>query len=809
MESLIKDISYSIRFFKRNLLYSLVISFTLALGIGANSAIFSIVNAVLLRPLPFREAERIVMVWEAFPKLGFEQVPASAPNYFDWKEQNRSFEDLAAAFSMPEYGFNLALNGSAERVPGGKASANFLSVLGIQPVLGRSFLPEEDRPGGPPVALISHRIWIQRLGGDPRAAGRKILIDSVPYTVVGVLPAAMEALGAIDIWVPTALNRNAPRGDHMVGVVGRLKAGVEIKSAQADMEVIERRLAVGMGIAPDVVGIRIIPIAKFYTGPIAPALVILQGAVAILLLIACANVASLVLARAVNRTQEISIRMAIGAGRARLVRQLLTESALLALFGGGLGLLLAQWGIGALRTALPDIIPRLKSMSIDGNVAFFTFGLSLSTGILFGLAPAWRASRQNLAEQLKSGTDKLAGSISGQMTRSLLLIAEIALTVVLTIGAGLLVKSFWNLMTVPPGFGADHLLTMGLNLPDSRYKDPTAQRTFMRTLLNRLESLPGVKSADAISLLPLRSSFLMKRSNVAAFAIEGHAAARQGEEPNADYRFVTTNYFDTMHIPLLQGRYFSEQDTPERPRVVIINESMARKHFPGESPIGKQVRFMPLTSDPHEIVGVVGDVHLGSLADTVDPAIYLLYEQQPRLVMSVAIRTVIDPASLAAAVRREILALDAELPVSDVQTMDGVILNSLLPQRLAMALMTAFAGFAVILGIVGIYGLTALVVSQRTREIGIRLALGAETGDVLRLILWRGLLISMLGIIIGLPIALALAHGMSGLLYGVTARDPWIFAGVTLMMAGASLLAAFIPARRAARINPLTALRYE
>ncbi len=809
MESVVQDIRYGFRFLKNNPLYSLAIVLTLAVGIGANSGIFSIVNAVLLRPLPFKEPERIVLVWESFPKLGFDQVPASAPNYFDWKEQNRSFEDLAAAFNMPEYGFNLSIGGEAIRVPGGKASANLLSVLGLNPILGRSFLPEEDQPGGAPVALISSRLWKDRLGSDPGAAGRKILIDSVPHTVVGVLPPDMQALGSVDIWVPTALNRNSPRGDHIVGVIGRLKPGVGIHTAQSELEVVERRLATEMGMAPDLVGINLTPIARFYTGPIAPVLLLLQGAVALLLLVACANVAGLVLARAVNRTQEISIRMALGAGRARVIRQLLTESILLAIAGGGVGLLIANWGIRLLRAVLPDLIPRMKSMSIDNNVLIFTLVVSLLTGVFFGLVPAWKSGRQDLAAQLSSGTTRLTGSVSGQRTRSLLLVAEIAVTLILAITAGLLVKSFWKLITVPAGFQGDHLLTLGLNLPESKYKDPSSQRAFMQNLRRRLESLPGVRSAAAISLLPLRGNFLMKRSNVAAFVVEGHPAARPGEEPNADYRFVTANYFETMGIPLLQGRYFSETDTPDRPRVVLINEMMARKHFPNENPLGRKLRFMPVTSEPYEIAGVVGDVHLGSLAEPVDPAVYLPYDQQPRLVMSVVMRTSMSPTSLASAARRGILELDAELPVSDLQSMESVMSDSLLPQRLAMTLVTAFAFFALALGILGIYGLTTMLVNQRTREIGIRMALGAEPTGVLRLILARGTVISLIGTGLGLAGALALTKGMGSLLYGVTARDPWIFAGTAFLMIGSALTAAFVPAVRAARINPCSALRYQ
>jgi predicted permease len=809
MENLLRDIKFAFRFLKRNSALTVIVSLTLALGIGANTAIFSIVNAVLLRPLPFKDPEQIMLVWETFPKMGADQIPASAPNFFDWKEQNRSFEDLAATFSMPEYGFNLVINGAAERVPGGKASANLLSVLGLQPVLGRSFLPDEDRPGGEPVVMVSHRLWKQRLGANPAVVGQKILVDSLPCTLVGVLPLEMEALGSIDVWVPTALNRSAPRDDHIVGVLGRLKTGVLRQRAQDEMRVIQKRIAQEMKVDPENVGIRVQPLGQFYSGMLAPALIILQTAVGILLLIACANVASLLLARAISREQEIAIRVSLGAGRGRLIRQLLTESVLLASLGGVLGLLLAGYGIGLLRSALPDLIPRLKSMSIDPYVLLFNIGISILTGILFGLVPAWKASRQDLANRLKAGADKLAGSRSGQRTRSLLLTAEIAMTLILAISAGLLVKSFWKLATMPPGFRSDHLLTLGLNFPASKYQDPLRQRAFMQSLLDQLGSLPGVQSAAAISLLPLRNSFLMSRNNVAGFAVEGHPEPRPGERPNADFRFVTPGFFDTMRIPVLQGRSLNEMDTPDHPRVVLINEALARQHFPKENPVGRRIRFLLLTSDPCEIVGVVGDVKLGTLAAPVEPAIYLAFAQQPRLIMSVVVRTDTNPTALAATVRREIFSLDSELPVSDLQTMETVISNSLLPQRLAVALMTSFAVFALLLGIVGIYGLTSLLVSQRTRELGIRMALGAPTAEVLRLILQRGVLITLVGTSLGLVGALALTRGMTGLLYGVAAHDPWIFAGFVLLMIGVSLISSLIPAWRVTRINPMRALRYE
>ncbi len=809
MENWLKDIRYAFRFLKRNPTFTLIVTCTLALGIGANTAIFSIINAVLLRPLPFKEPERLVMIWETLVKDGIDHVPASAPNYFDWKEQSRSFEDMATIFFSPEYGFNLAINGVAERVPGGQVSASLVPLLGIRPLLGRNFLPEEDKPGGPPVILLSEGLWKRRFGADPTVVGKPVLVDSAPRTVIGVLPTEIQSLGTVDIWFPTALNRNAPRGDHIVGVVARLKTGVSIAKSQAEMEPIARRIAQQMGINSDQWGILVEPVGKFFTSRIAPALVMLQVSVGLLLLIACANVASLLLARAISRKQEISIRQALGASRFRLIRQLLTESIVLAMFGGLLGLFLASWGIGALRAVLPDIIPRLKSMSIDTNVLAFTLGISLLTGILFGLVPAWKTTRHSLAEELRAGADKLAGSVSGQRTRSMLLAAEIALTLILAIGAGLLVKSFWRLLSAPAGFQSDQLLTMGLNLPGNKYQTPQQQRDFMHILLSRLERLPGAKSAAAISLLPMRTNFVMPRNNVAGFVVEGHAVPQPGEEPKADYRFASFNYFSTMNIPVLQGRGFTEFDTPERPRVVVVNQTLVRRHFPNGNPIGQRLRLMPVTSEPYEIVGVVGDARLNGLANPVEETIYMSYGQQQRRAMSVVVRTATDPASLASSVRKEILALDPELPISDLRPMDRVISDSLLPQRLAMAMVSIFACIALLLGIVGIYGLTALLVNQRTREIGIRMALGARPSDVLRLILRRGYIITAAGLSLGIMGAWVLTRGMAGLLYGVSATDPLVFIVVPLLLAASALSASYLPARRATRIDPMHALRYE
>jgi putative ABC transport system permease protein len=751
----------------------------------------------------------VVFIWETLQKEGLAQGVASVPNFLDWKEQSRSFEDIGAAFYLPETGFNLTTGGGPERASGGMASAGFFSVLGIKPAVGRFFLAEEDRRGGSAVAIISHGLWQRRFGASREVVGKTIGVDAVPRTLVGVLPPEFDALGKIDLWIPRVLDRSEPRGDHNVGVIARLKSGVTLQQAQIEMETISRRLEQQYPDTNKGWGVNVVPMAQVYSGPIAPALLVLQVAVGFLLLITCANVAGVLLARASARQKEIAIRLALGADRWRVVRQLLTESVVLALGGGLLGLLLAGWGVGSLRSQLPDYIPRLTSMDIDSRVLVFTLGVSLVTGILFGLVPAFRASRSELVETLKEGGGMNAPGSASQKTRSLLLVGEVALSLVLSISAGLLTKSFIRLVAVNPGFRADNLLTMTLALPDQKYREQYQRLMFFKTLLDKVESMPGVQSAAAVSILPLRSNFLNMRINVGPFHIEGLPPAPPGQEPSADFRVVTRGFFDAMSIPLVSGRIFTEQDTTDKPPVILINETMARRYFTGQDPLGRRLSILPATSTPREIVGIVKDVRLQSLSSQVAPGVFIPYTQDPWPRMNLVVRTNTDPTALRAAIQQVVLNIDKEQPVANVQTMRRVISDSVMPQRLSMGLLSTFALLALALAVVGIYGLTAYSVGQRTREIGIRMALGAQQADVLKMIVRKGVFVTLVGASIGLAGALAVTRGLSGLLFGVTATDSAVFVGVTLSLIAAAILASFVPARKATRVDPMVALRYE
>jgi putative ABC transport system permease protein len=801
-----QDLRYGFRTLLRNPGFCAVAILALALGIGPNTAIFTMVNAVLLKPLPVPEPNRVVMIWETLLKSGFDQMPVSAADFLDWQRQARSFDQMSAAFAIPEYGLNISGAGDPERVAAALASKELLPALGIKPLVGRNFLPDEDRPGGPPAVLVSNALWQRRFHSDPAAVGRTLTVDGIPRTVVGVVPHELGEMVHADLWLPTAINPNNPeRQNHNYGVVARLKPGVTVAQARAEMQVIAARLERAYPASNTGWGITLFPMAEMFTGRIRPVLLILLGAVGLLLLIACANLANLLLARAATREKEIAIRGALGAGRARLIRQLLTESLVLALAGGALGLVLAAWGVRLMRGVVPDMFPMLQHMHVDLPVLAFTFGISILTGLLFGLAPAWRSSRSDLNTTLKEAAGRSESAGGSTRIRSFLLASEVALAVLLSVSAGLLLRSFVRVTAVDPGVRTANILTMNLSLPEVKYDTPLKRMTFYKNLMERLDALLGVRSAGAVMFLPLRVSILSFRVGVNSFTIEGRPPVTKDKEPVADYRTATPGYFNTMGIALRQGRLFDGHDDQDAKRVAIVNEAMVRKIFGHENPLGKRM----VMGGPMEIVGVVADAKLYGLDAPVEPAVYVPLTQNPVDRESIVVRTEGDPAAMTSAVRREILKLDPEQPISNVRTMEEVLSDSLMLRRVSMLLLTVFATLALTLATVGIYGLTAYSVSRRTHEIGLRVALGASQSQILRLVVGRGLVTSLIGAGVGVAAAFELTRGLSGMLYGVAATDPLVFAGVPLLLIAISVLASYVPARRATRIDPLVALRYE
>jgi len=803
----IQDIRYALRTLFANPGFAVVAVLALALGIGPNSAIFSMVSAVLLRPMPLRDADRVMSIWETNARIGLPQAVASEANYVDWKRQSRSFEKMGTAFALPEYGVNVVLGREPERVPAGKASAGFFDVLGMRVLKGREFDSEEDLPGGPGAVLVSEGFWQSELHGDPSVIGLQLTVDGRPRTIVGVLPPEKTMFfGRIDVWTPMAMDpASTQRTNRCRGVFARLKPGVTVAEAQAEMTGIGNRLAREYPAADEGWGIAVIPLNRLVTGLVAPPLMILLGAVGLLLLLACANVANLLLARAAGRQREIAVRAALGAGRLRIIRQLLTESVILALLGGACGLLLARWCIGLLRGIIPDALSRLQQMSIDGRVLAFTFGVALFTGVVFGLAPAIRVSKADLNDALRTSGRTLVGGT--QRIRDVLVMAEIALALVLAVAAGLLAHSFTRLMSVDPGLRTKDLLTLQLDVPAERYPENETRARFFHNVVDRVQALPGVESAGAIEFLPFRQTFLNSRISLWGYRVPGEPPVRTGHEPVADFRVITPGFFSAMAIPLDSGRDFDRRDTGGNAPVVIVNEAMVREHFARGNAVGKRIEVPPGT--PREIVGVVANVKLYGLDQDVEPAIYVPHGQLPATMMSLVVHSRSDPGPLAAAIRREVLALDPEQPIANVRPMSAVIGDSTILRRVAMGLIGIFAGLALVLATVGTYGLTVYSVSQRTHEIGLRMALGARGADVMRHIVGRASVVALIGVAFGTAGSLGVARVLKSFLFGISSADPLILVGVPATLFAIAVLASYIPARRAARVDPMEALRYD
>jgi putative ABC transport system permease protein len=796
---------YALRSLAKNPGFAAVAILAIALGVGPNSAVFSIIHAVLLQPLPLPAADRIVIIWGTNRARNNEQTAVSGRDLLDWRREARLFDGFATGNASPDFGFNLTGAGEPERVLGAKVTSNFTDLMGLKPVVGRGFLPAESDAGAPPTMMLSYQLWQRRFHGDPAVAGKSIGLDGISYNIVGVMPPELRSIGSVDVWLCNNDDiAHAARAERRYGAFGRLKPGVTLAQAQAEMDAIARRLAAQYPDSNAQVGVSLTPVAGILS-TVRPAFLMLALAVAFLLTIACANVAGLLLARGAARQKEIAVRAALGASRGRIVKQVLGESMILAAIGGLVGLGLAGISLRLLRNALPDVIPRLKEMSVDWTVLGFTIAASLVTGVLFGLIPALRMARTSVSSMLNDGGGKGSPSSGSQRARSALLMGEVALAVVLLAGAGLLMRSFANLASVDPGFRADHLLTMRISLPQAQYPDAVKRGNFARNILRRTSSVPGAQSASLISTLPFRSYFVSLPARLQPYQLDGDPELALADRPAADVRVVGSDILATMGIRIVRGRDFTEHDNRDARNVAIVNEALARRA--GRDVLGARVRLGP--NDLREIVGVIPDVRLYNLDGAVRPTVFVPNDQAPGSVFTLLVRSAGDPMSVAGAVRREILAEDPALPVSDVQTMEQVVSDSLLLRRLSMSMLSVFAGLALLLSGIGIYGLTAYSVSRRTREIGLRMALGADRSDILRLVVGRGLLVGLAGVALGIPGALGIARLMRGMLFGIGPNDPMVFVSVAAMLVALAAIASYVPARRAMRVDPVIALKHE
>ncbi|HEV7891974.1 MAG TPA: ABC transporter permease [Pyrinomonadaceae bacterium] len=792
-----QDFRYGARSLRKSPGFTFVAVVTLALGVGANTAVFSVVNAVLLRPLPYENPGQLVRLWADSSGQRTDRNQFSPAEVTEFRDQLTTFEEVG----LFDYGLsaNLTGGGQPERVNGSEATPGLFTTLRVKPVLGRTFLPDETEVTQSRVALISEGLWRRRFGADPNFAGQTIQLDGESFTVVGVLPGSFKFPEQVDLWLPfsfTADDWKTDRQHYYVEAVGRLRPGVTREQAGAELETIVGRLRPTFPAARKNWGIALVPLHEQVVGKVSSTLWILFGAVGFVLLIACVNVANLLLARSASRQKEITIRAALGAGRLRIVRQLLTESLLLAAAGGGAGALLAVWAVRLSSASIIDSLPRAEEVAVDGRVLVFTLLVSVVTGVVFGVMPALRVSNPDLNETLKEGGRRTTSSRSGP--RNVLVVAEIALSLVLLTGAGLLIKSFMRLQGVNAGFDPHNLLTMQVTLPKTQYADTAAQNAFVQETLRRVETLPGVKSAAATINLPLVGTWGM------GYKVIGHDNAPMQVADNAN---ITPDYFRTMGIPILMGRDFSDRDTGGGPKVIIISEALARKHFPGENPLGQRIN----AGAEREVVGVVADVKPRGLELEVKPQIYLPYAQKPTSApfVTFTVRTESTPLGLAGAVEKEIRSLNKDLPVANVRAMEQIVAASLEQRRLTMLLLGVFAAVAVALASVGIYGVVSYSVSQRTHELGIRVALGARGRDVLALVLGQGVRLAFVGVTLGLVGAFWLTGLLKDLLFGVGATDPLTFVSVASLLVAVALAACYIPARRAAKVDPMVALRYE
>src|SRR5262252_1993784 len=799
MQTLLQDLRYGARILLKQPVFTLIAVLTLGLGIGANTAIFSLVNAVLLRSLPFSEPERLVWTWGEFS--GGNRASTSPPDFLDYRAQNRSFEELAATYFNS---FNLTGAGEPERIVGSSVTANFFQALGVRLVQGRAFLPEEERSSPAQVAIIGQGLWQRRFGGDPQIIGKTIQLDGRSHTVVGVAPDATRVLQEAEIWTPLTFDdpEMKIRRFHFLRAVGRLKQGVTLQQAQADIDSVSAGLEKLYPESNKDWRLRLVPMREYLVGETRRPLYVLLGAVGFVLLIACANVANLTLAQASRRQKEVALRHALGADRTRLIRQMLTESALISVIAGTIGLLLAWWGSDLLRALAQDSIPRVGEISLDNRVLGFTLLVSLLTGVVFGLAPAMQASRPDLNETLKEGGKGGGSGSRGGRARNALIVIEVAMALVLLVGAGLLIKSFRRLQEVDPGFDPRNLLTMRLFLPQSKYAEPQQRQAFFEQALKRIESLPGVQAVGTSTWIPTLGG------GDTYFTIEGRPFPDPNRKVTAFNPMVSHDYLRAMKIPLIKGRHFTEPETKEeKAKTVIINEAFARAYFASIEPLGKRLIIDMGEPWTCEIVGVAGDTTQFALNLGALPTMYL-----PSIragVAAVVVRASGDPLALTASVREAVREVDRDQPIANIRSMEQIMSSMAGESRFGALLLGVFAAVALLLSAIGIYGVIAYSVAQRTREIGIRMALGAQGRSVLGLVIGQGMKLALIGVGVGIAGALALTRVLSSLLFNVSATDPLTFVVVSTLLSLVALLACYVPARRATKVDPMIALRTE
>jgi len=800
MNSLWKDTRYAMRTLMKRPGFALIALLTLALGIGANTAIFSIVNGVLLRPLPFSEPDRLVWVWGRILNAG-QRASVSPPDYLDYRELNKSFEQFAASMNVP---YNLTSGGEPERLLGARVTGNYFQAFGVNAALGRTFSLDNEQSGQDQVVVLSDGLWKRRFGADPSIVTKTITLDGKSYQVLGVLPSSFRFPQSAELWAPLnfgAFPEMKIRKAHFLRPVGRLREGVSLAQAQSEMDAIAGRLAEQYPDSNTGWSLGLVSLREQINGVVKQTLLVLLGVVVFVLLIACANVANLLLVRAASRQKEMALRAALGASRWRLVRQMLIESLLLSLIGGVLGTLFAIWGVDLLVTFSDRYLPSTTQVSIDSTVLGFTLALSLLAGVVFGAVPALNASRINFNQMLKEGGRSGSEGPQRNRTRSLLTVLESALALILLVGAGLMIRSFLQLQNVNPGFDPSNVLTVRIDLPRTKYDTPEKAGTFFEELRSRIAELPGVEAVGSVTELPMSGQL-----NDVPFTIEGRPPVRANERFGADFRRISGDYFRAMRIPLLKGRLFNEQEVRQSSKVVVISESLASTCFPNEESLSKHL-VLDIGKDAYEIVGVVGDVRHRGLGSNPFAMMYL--PTQAAGGTNVVVRTSVAPTSLAAGVRQAVKAIDRDQPVSALRPMEQWVSESTALSRYRTTLLGLFAAVALALAVIGIYGVTSYSVEQRTHELGVRIALGARQADVLRLVVVQGMKLVLGGIGIGLVGAFMLTRVMSGFLFGVRPTDPLTFGLVAAMLVMVALVACYVPARRATKVDPMVALRYE